>query len=87
MASGVTMEAASVEDEEIRFHVYVYNVQPGIEIDYQQEKAGKEQNLKIRKMLRPIPHVINTNTRKFHRPHLATGCGGYKAKKQKRNYR
>ena len=34
VASGVIMEAASVEDEEIRFHVFVYNVQPGIGIDY-----------------------------------------------------
>ena len=36
VASGVVMEAMSVEDqgEEICFHVYVYNVQPGITIDY-----------------------------------------------------
>lgn len=36
VASGVLMEAESVEDngEEISFCVYVYNVQPGIAIDY-----------------------------------------------------
>lgn len=34
LADGVLMEAASVEDETIRFCVFVYNVQPGIEIDY-----------------------------------------------------
>ena len=36
VASGVQMEAESVEDdgEGISFNVYVYNVQPGIEIDY-----------------------------------------------------
>ncbi len=36
VASGVTMEAYSVEDngKGIKFHIYVYNVQPGIEIDY-----------------------------------------------------
>lgn len=36
VASGVQMEALSVEDrgEGIRFNVYVYNVQPGIWIDY-----------------------------------------------------
>lgn len=36
VASGVQMEAKSVEDngEGICFHVYVYNVQPGIEINY-----------------------------------------------------
>ena len=36
VASGVLMEAYSVEDngEEVQFCVYIYNVQPGITIDY-----------------------------------------------------
>ena len=36
LASGVQMEAESVEDrgEGVEFNVYVYNNQPGIEIDY-----------------------------------------------------
>ena len=36
VADGVQMEAYSVEDEGdgISYNVYVYNVQPGIEIDY-----------------------------------------------------
>jgi len=36
LASGVQMEAYSVEDngEGVCFNVYVYNVQPGVEIDY-----------------------------------------------------
>ena len=36
VASGVQMEAYSVEDqgEGVCFHVYVYNVQPGVYIDY-----------------------------------------------------
>ena len=36
VASGVQIEAKSVEDEGkgICFNVYVYNAQPGIEIDY-----------------------------------------------------
>lgn len=34
LASGVTMEAKSVEDDEIEFNVFVYNVQPGVEINY-----------------------------------------------------
>ena len=36
VASGVQMEALSVEDggSGIRFHIYVYNVQPGVVIDY-----------------------------------------------------
>lgn len=36
VASGVQMEAESVEDqgESVKFNVYCYNVQPGVEIDY-----------------------------------------------------
>lgn len=34
VASGVQMEAQSVEDDEISFNVFVFNAQPGIEIDY-----------------------------------------------------
>lgn len=36
VASGVEMEAESVEDhgQGVQFHVYCYNVQPGVEIDY-----------------------------------------------------
>ena len=34
VASGVQMEAASVEDDGLAFNVYCYNIQPGIQIDY-----------------------------------------------------
>ena len=36
VADGVEMQAYSVEDsgEGVSFHVYCYNVQPGVEIDY-----------------------------------------------------
>ena len=36
VASGVELEALSVEDngKGIKFNVYIYNVQDGIEIDY-----------------------------------------------------
>ena len=36
VARGVEMEAYSVEDDGqgVCFHVYCYNVQPGVEIDY-----------------------------------------------------
>ena len=45
VASGVEMEAKSVEDngEGICFHVYVYNVQPGVEIDY---ATGESQRIR-----------------------------------------
>jgi len=34
VASGLQLEAKSVEDDTICFHVYVYNNQPGVTIDY-----------------------------------------------------
>ncbi len=45
VASGVQMEAESVEDKgkSICFNVYVYNNQPGVEIDY---KTGKSKSIK-----------------------------------------
>ena len=47
LATGVQMEAFSVEynGKGIKFNVYVYNVQNGIEIDYKSgESTLKEQN-------------------------------------------
>ena len=43
VASGVLMEAKSVEDngEGVQFNVYCYNVQPGIEIDYLTGKSSE----------------------------------------------
>lgn len=70
VASGVQMEARSVEDqgEGVSYNVYVYNVQPGIEIDYATgdswETSGAEEgtNQEIQE------YILNTNTKKIHRP-------------------
>ena len=42
---GVTIEAQSVEDrgEELCFYVYIYNVQPGITIDYATGESNLEE--------------------------------------------
>lgn len=42
LASGVQMEAQSVEDDEICFNVFVFNVQPGITIDYETGESREE---------------------------------------------
>ena len=82
VASGVLMEAESVEDhgEGVKFNVYVYNVQPGITIDYATGKAvlsdedasagtGKTSGNTEKKT-----YVLNENTKKFHTPK----CSGVK---------
>ena len=73
VASGVLMEACSVEDEGagICFNVYCYNVQPGIAIDYATgesslEKSGAMQESAASDL--EYDYVLNTNTRRFHDP-------------------
>ena len=68
VASGVIMEAASVEDEEIRFHVFVYNVQPGIWIDYATGESRESETTEREKKDEEVTYVVNTNTKKFHKP-------------------
>ena len=73
LASGVQMEAFSVEDngEGICFNVFCYNVQPGIEIDY---KTGESRlsDKKEESDSDGITYVLNTSSKKFHDP----DCGG-----------
>lgn len=47
VASGVQMEAESVEDQgaDLSFNVYVYNVQPGVEIDYKTGESWEANEL------------------------------------------
>lgn len=42
VARGVQMEAQSIEDDEIRFNVFIYNVQPDIEINYKNGNSKKK---------------------------------------------
>lgn len=46
LAKGVQMEAYSVEDdgEGVCFHVFVYNVQPGIHLDYETGESWQEED-------------------------------------------
>lgn len=74
IASGVQMEARSVEDdgEGIEFNVYVYNIQPGIEIDYgtgESRLAGEEDTAGTQK---EENYVLNISSKKFHLP----ACSG-----------
>lgn len=75
VASGVVMEAFSVEDEGegVCFHVYVYNVQPGVEIDYATGESWETGDsassaLESQAEEQKRDYVLNTSSKKFHRP-------------------
>lgn len=100
VASGVEMEAWSVEDSGsgICFHVYCYNVQPGIEIDYASgENREAAQNSKdnanqknqghssgsLPKEKKVAEYVLNTNTKRIHLP-TCSGVSDTKAQNRKK---
>ncbi len=72
VASGVEMEAQSVEDqgEGICFHVYCYNVQPGVTIDYATGESWPEgtEQPDAGQSGAGQHYVINTSSMKFHLP-------------------
>lgn len=80
VASGVTMEAISVEDdgEGICFSVYVYNVQPGVEIDYQTgeswESGGESSSSQLSQVsaTEEEHYILNTKSQKFHLPECSS---------------
>ncbi len=82
VACGVIMEGYSVEDEgeSICFNVYIYNVQPGIVIDYttgnnwlaselpeQSETSGSTESSETADASKTT-YVLNTSTKKVHKP-------------------
>lgn len=75
VANGVQIEALSVEDngEGVSYNVYVYNIQPGIIIDYATGKSS-EGTLEPAADATGESYILNTNTMKFHLP----SCGSAK---------
>ncbi len=80
VASGVLMEAYSVEDsgKGISFCVYCYNVQPQITIDYKTGDSKLSKSSATTKKhdssssSQKQDYVLNTNTKKFHKPSCAS---------------
>ena len=76
LASGVLIEAMSVEDngQGIKFHVFCYNVQPGIIIDYSNGASRLADDSVIpvdpvvAEQMKQADYICNTNTGKFHYP-------------------
>ena len=86
VAKGVQLEAWSVEDkgEGVCFNVYVYNVQPGVEIDYATGEswlaeggapaADNDEKDKSDSSEKKT-FVINTSSKKFHLPECSGATG------------
>lgn len=74
VARGVQLEAMSMEDQGdgICFHVYVYNNQPGVVIDYATGESWLEQGTSSQNE-QPGYYVLNTNSKKFHKSTCAQG--------------
>ena len=77
---GVLMQVSSIEDDDLEFCVFCYNVQPGIVIDYATGESQREEQI----IERTIPslsqqYVLNTNTKRFHYP----DCDSVHAMKEK----
>ena len=72
VAGGVQMEALSVEDEGkgVSFNVYVYNSQPGVEIDYATGESWLEGGDRPETPAETA-YVLNTSSKKFHLPDCA----------------
>lgn len=65
VARGVLMEAFSVEDngESVSFNVFVYNVQPMVEINY---ANGESREVKSSAGEASVLYILNTSSKKFH---------------------
>ncbi|MDE7244948.1 MAG: DNA/RNA non-specific endonuclease [Oscillospiraceae bacterium] len=71
VADGVQMEALSVEDsgEDVCFNVFVYNVQPGVVIDYATGASRLDDAAPaVSGDAESVSYVLNTSSKKFHDP-------------------
>lgn len=86
VASGVQMEAWSVEDdgEGICFNVYCYNVQPGVKIDYATGKSELDETYTETNddEVNSSQFVLNTSSKKIHKP-TCSGATGMSEKNKK----
>lgn len=68
---GVQMEAKSVEDDGagVQFHVFCYNVQPQITINYAtgESQVAKEETAQPQPSNGEADYILNKNTHKFHK--------------------
>lgn len=82
LSDGVYLEARSVEDngKGLKFSVFCYNVQPGVKIDYRTGDSHLASDAEQEG--RSEEYVLNTNSKKYHRP-SCSAVGKIKAKNKK----
>ncbi|MDD3253352.1 MAG: DNA/RNA non-specific endonuclease [Lachnospiraceae bacterium] len=70
VASGVLMEAKSVEDNGagVLYNIFVYNVQPGITIDYATGDSSENEDAPVLTKSVTGTYILNIRSGKFHRP-------------------
>lgn len=71
VASGVLMETQSIEDDDVLFCVYCYNVQPKVTIDYATGESHASEDTNIQETSQSTgeqTYIVNENTKKFHLP-------------------
>lgn len=84
VASGVQMEAYSVEDsgEGVCFNVYVYNAQPGVIIDYATGDSWAAGISSVPTAKEQSAYILNTNSYKFHLPNCDSAASMKDSNKQ-----
>lgn len=87
VASGVLMEAQSVEDggKDIQFNVYCYNVQPGVVISYADGSSyaeGSSPATEAATEAVALTYILNTESGKFHKPTCASAAKLDESKKE-----
>lgn len=87
VASGVLMEAQSIEDngDGIQFNVYCYNVQPGVVISYADGSSyaeGSSPETETATEAGAATYILNTESKKFHKPTCASASKLDESKKE-----
>lgn len=76
VVSGVQMEARSIEDDGdgICFHVYAYNCQPGVAIDYRTGESSLVDEVPTTSAPQATTqYILNIKSKKFHRDNCKQG--------------
>lgn len=82
VARGVELEGWSVEDqgEGICFHVWCWNVQPGVSIDYATGESALTEELEEQQR---SSYILNTAQKRFHKPECSAVKGIEETHKQR----